>query len=218
MDEAVVAKIDSDMRERKRPRIEEHQIAGLQVVCARALADAAQFARVRGQHDAGGFLEHVVDQAAAVESALGRGAAVPIVDADERQREQRDVARAFDHARRCGEQRHARRLGQRAIGGALSGDRRRSKHRRHGEDQCGEPGRRTRSVAGGRSARRDFPGICRAVKTPPGALCVAAAGPARALRAARLRGGALRAERARGRIATDASPRCGRRRRAAYPA
>ena len=74
MDEAVVADVDADVREGSLQRVEEDQVAGLQVVALDGdqagrrglLVDAAR------QHQAEAGLEDVAREAAAVEAGIGR--------------------------------------------------------------------------------------------------------------------------------------------------
>jgi hypothetical protein len=68
VDEAVIAEIDANVREVEAAGIEEHEIAGPQLVEADAIADAREIARGARQRDAGHLLEHVLDETAAVET------------------------------------------------------------------------------------------------------------------------------------------------------
>jgi hypothetical protein len=83
MHEAVVAKIDADVRETAPQGIEEHEIARLQFVAMDRLADLADVARGARQYQAEALPEDMAHQAAAVEAGLGRLAAAPIMHADE---------------------------------------------------------------------------------------------------------------------------------------
>src|SRR5258706_16414667 len=86
MDEAVVSKIDADVRKREAARIEKHEIARCQIRAGDLVAEAAQLLRRTWQRDAGDLLEDVAHEAAAVDAALRRLTAKAIVDADETQR------------------------------------------------------------------------------------------------------------------------------------
>ena len=85
MNEAVVAEIDADMGKRRFQCIEEHQVAGLELVRGYRMAQAAQGARAVRQREIGRLLEDVAHEAAAVEAGFGRTAAVFVLDAGQAQ-------------------------------------------------------------------------------------------------------------------------------------
>jgi len=78
MHEAAIAQIDADVRERVVEGVEENQIAGLEIGPVERLGGFADRQAVVGQLDAGHLVEDMVDEAAAIESGLGRRAAQAI--------------------------------------------------------------------------------------------------------------------------------------------
>ena len=109
MHELVVADIDADVRERAAHRIEEHQIARLQVAHANLLAHPAHFLGAARQRHTERVLEHVAHEAAAIEPRIRRVAAPTVAHADHVQRADDHVARFAGHA------------GQERFGAALAG-------------------------------------------------------------------------------------------------
>src|SRR5438034_10991759 len=99
MNEAIVAKIETDMRERVIACVEEDEIADLQIVEADIGADLAQLPRGTRQCHAGDLLEHIANEPAAVESADGRVAAIAIADTDETECELAEIPRVVPDAR-----------------------------------------------------------------------------------------------------------------------
>ncbi|MNT46072.1 hypothetical protein D3C72_1826930 [compost metagenome] len=92
MHELVVADIDADMREGLAHGVEEHQVARTQVACRHVGADTADFDRAARQHEAEGVMEHVADEAAAVQAGFGAVAAEAVTHADQAQRIHDQVA------------------------------------------------------------------------------------------------------------------------------
>src|SRR5688572_4416361 len=86
VDEAAVADIHADVRVRLVAGVVEHQIAWHEVAPLDRRADAALLARSARQWLAPRLLEDMRDQPAAVESGLGRAAAVPVARAEGVQR------------------------------------------------------------------------------------------------------------------------------------
>jgi hypothetical protein len=135
VNELVVAEVDADVRERKPAGIEEHEVAGLQVVERDLVADPAHLLGRPRQRDAGHLLEHVADEPAAIEAGFGGVAAVLVVHPDQPEREDGEVLRGIPGGR-CDDFDGCRRgFRQRSPGGIL--------RRRHGgghEKPCGKQG------------------------------------------------------------------------------
>jgi hypothetical protein len=74
-DEAVFAEVDADVGEGEAARVEEHEVARLEVGERDLVADAAHRLRGAGQLDPGDLLEDVAHESAAVEAGLRRFAA-----------------------------------------------------------------------------------------------------------------------------------------------
>src|SRR6185295_13382628 len=87
MHELAVAEIDPDVRVRAIARVVEHQVAGLQLAQLRdRRADLAQRFGARRQQQAPRALEHVRDEAAAVEAGFRRAAAQAVLHSEDLQR------------------------------------------------------------------------------------------------------------------------------------
>jgi hypothetical protein len=98
VDEAIVAKVNANMRKRRASGVEEHQVAGLEIARGDPAAQPCHFPRRARQGHADDLLEYIADQAAAIETMLGAAAAVTVVDADQTQRVDREVLGALQHA------------------------------------------------------------------------------------------------------------------------
>ena len=93
--EALVADIDADMGIGAPARVEEYEVAGLQIGLVDFRADLAHGLRIARQHESRDLLEDMTDETAAVEPALRIGTAPFVVDADEGERLHGDFARAL---------------------------------------------------------------------------------------------------------------------------
>ncbi len=169
MDEAVVADVDADVRERPLQGVEEDEVAGRS--SSRLTVDQAGRRRLlvgaARQHQAEAHLEDVAREAAAVEAGLGRRAAAPIADADEVHGRDGEVGRAVVHL--------AQQAGSARAGVGLA----RGAAQRLGEQPLA---RRAASASGRprrRAARRPAPPRGRGPAPRPGT-CEGAAGRGRA--------------------------------------
>ena len=86
VDELVVAQVDADVRERAAHRVEEYEVARLQLGFFHRLAGAADIARGARQVEAQALAKQVAHEAGAVEAGFGVVAAAAIADADEIER------------------------------------------------------------------------------------------------------------------------------------
>ena len=100
VDELIVAEVDADVRERPAHRVEEHEVARLQLGFVHGLAGAADIARGARQVDAQTLAEQVTHEAGAIEAGLGVGAAAAIADADKTERVGDQLLDAAQFARR----------------------------------------------------------------------------------------------------------------------
>nr|WP_296229261.1 hypothetical protein [Ralstonia sp. UBA689] len=83
MHELTATKVDADMRIPSAPRVEEHQIAQLQLLAPdRAPLPRKTRCRAANVHTRG-IAQHVLDKAAAIESGLWRIPSIPVPDANE---------------------------------------------------------------------------------------------------------------------------------------
>lgn len=81
MEKAPVPEVDADMRVRPVTRVVEHQIAWLEFLRFDGRSHLAQRRGARGQQHSPCALEYVSNKAAAVETGLGRAAAVAVLHA-----------------------------------------------------------------------------------------------------------------------------------------
>src|SRR5436190_24392192 len=87
----VVADINTDVRERKAARVEEYEIAYLEVCDSNLFPHARELVGRARQDNTRDLLEDIADQAAAVESRLGRIPSEPIIDPDQSKRKQGEI-------------------------------------------------------------------------------------------------------------------------------
>ncbi len=91
MNEPVVAEVDADVRKREAPRVEEHEVAGLEIGERDLVAQPAHFLRRPGQRHAGHLLKDELNEAAAIKAGFGRRAAPAVPDADEIERRSGEI-------------------------------------------------------------------------------------------------------------------------------
>lgn len=94
MHEAPLANIDADVADATTAPVEQQDVTGFEMVARDFLRmHAADFVRGSGYGDASHGAEHVVDQAAAIEAARRRVAAVPIWRADQTDGTEKNIVR-----------------------------------------------------------------------------------------------------------------------------
>ena len=83
VDELVVTHVDAHVAESLPHGVEEHQVAGLQILFVDFLSGGGLLTGATGQHLAHGLFEHGADKAAAIEAGVSIGASTAVGHAQE---------------------------------------------------------------------------------------------------------------------------------------